>query len=106
MSLLPLALIPQILFAGTIVTVARMAQPAKTISYVITSQWSLAGLGTQLGMNGRIATDPQFARVNPFGTQFFDVPLAWSLLVQAGFFAAFIAIVSVLLHRRLRAIAR
>jgi ABC-type multidrug transport system ATPase subunit len=106
MSLLPLALIPQILFAGTIVTVARMAQPAKTISYVITSQWSLAGLGTQLGMNGRIATDPQFARVNPFGTHFFDVPLAWSLLVQAGFFVAFIAIVSVLLHRRLRAIAR
>jgi len=106
MSLLPLALIPQILFAGTIVTVARMAQPAQTISYVISSQWSLAGLGTQLGMNDRMASDPQFARVNPFGSHFFDVPLAWSLLIQAGFFAAFIAIVSVVLHRRLRAIAR
>ena len=106
MSLLPLTLIPQILFAGTIVTVARMAQPAKSIAYVIMDRWSLAGLGTQLGMNGRMASDPQFARVNPFGTHFFGVPLATSLLIQAGFVVAFMALIAVVLHRRLRAIAR
>ena len=57
-------------------------------------------------MNGRMASDPQFARVNPFGAHFFDVPLAPSLLIQTGFFAAFMALIAIVLHRRLRAIAR
>ncbi len=106
MSLLPLTVIPQILFAGTIVTVARMAQPAKAISNLIMERWSLAGLGRQLGMNARIAVDPQFARVNPFGTHFFDIGLITSLLIQLAFFAAFMALVTAMLYRRLRAPAR
>lgn len=100
MSLLPLALIPQLLFGGTIVTVARMAQPAKAISSLIFERWSLAGLGTAVGMNGRMAHDPQFGQVNPFGTRFFDVRLVPSLLIQAAFAAAFLAAVTLILWRR------
>jgi ABC transport system ATP-binding/permease protein len=102
MSLLPLALIPQLLFAGTIVPLARMAQPAKTIAYAIFEQWALAGLGTVIGMNGRMAGDPEFARVNRYGTHFFDVPLVPALLVQAGFFGGFMLVVVVMLQRRRR----
>jgi ABC-type multidrug transport system ATPase subunit/pSer/pThr/pTyr-binding forkhead associated (FHA) protein len=102
MTMLPLAIIPQLLFAGTIVTVARMAQPAKAISYLIFERWSLAGLGTQVGMNGRMAHDPQFARINPFGTHFFDLKLLPSVLIQLAFFAVFMAGVILLLYRRRR----
>jgi ABC-type multidrug transport system ATPase subunit len=105
MTLLPLALIPQLLFAGTIVPLARMAQPAKTIAYVIFEQWALAGLGTVIGMNDRIAHDPEFARVNRYGTHFFDVPLVPALLVQAAFFAVFMLVVVVMLARRRRSAA-
>lgn len=100
MTLLPLALIPQLLFGGTIVTVARMAQPAKAISNLIFEKWSLAGLGTAVGMNGRMAHDPQFRQVNPFGAHFFDVRLVPSLLVQAAFAAVFVTVVTLVLWRR------
>ncbi len=100
MTMLPLALIPQLLFSGTIVTVARMAQPAKSIAYVIFNRWALAGLGTQVGMNGRMAHDPQFARENPFGLHFFNVKLLPAVLIQLGFLAVFTAGIFLLLQRR------
>jgi ABC-type multidrug transport system ATPase subunit/ABC-type multidrug transport system permease subunit len=106
MSLLPLALIPQLLFAGTIVPLARMAQPAKTIAYFIFEQWSLAGLGTVVGMNDRLAGDAEFSRVNPYGTHFFDVALVPALLIQVGFFAVFMLAVVLVLRRRRRSPAR
>ncbi len=100
MTLLPLALIPQLLFGGTIVTVARMAQPAKAISNVIFERWALAGLGTAIGMNGRMAHDPEFGQVNPFGSHFFNVHLVPSLLIQAAFAAVFLSGVTLILWRR------
>jgi ABC-type multidrug transport system ATPase subunit/ABC-type multidrug transport system permease subunit len=105
MTLLPLALIPQLLFAGTIVPLARMAQPARSIAEIIATQWSLAGLGTVLGMNGRMARDPEFARYNRYGTHFFDVPLVPALLIQLAFFAVLMTLVVVMLKRRQRAAA-
>ena len=55
MSFVPLAVIPQLLFAGAIVPVEGMAEPAQTISYGIFAQWSLAATGTAMDMNARIA---------------------------------------------------
>ncbi len=85
MSFVPLAVIPQLLFAGAIVPVASMAEPAQTISYAIFSQWSLAGAGTAVDMNARIAESQDPAGAVAFGTGFFDVSLAPALLVLLGF---------------------
>jgi ABC-type multidrug transport system ATPase subunit len=102
MSLVPLAVIPQLLFAGTIVAVERMAEPAQTLSNAIFSQWSLAAVGQTIDMNTRIATDQAFAAASGYGTGFFDVGLALGLAIQAGFMAAFVAGLAVLLRRRMR----
>ena len=59
MSFVPLAVIPQLLFAGAIVPVEGMAEPAQTISYGIFAQWWLAASGTAVDMNARIAESPR-----------------------------------------------
>ena len=101
-SLVPLAVIPQLLFAGTIVTVERMAEPAQTLSHAAFSQWSLAAIGEAIDMNARIAANPAFAAGSGYGQDFFDVGLGLGLAIQAGFLAAFVAALAVLLRRRLR----
>jgi ABC transport system ATP-binding/permease protein len=102
MSLVPLAVIPQLLFAGTIVTVERMAEPAQTLSTAIFSQWSLAAVGEAVDMNARIAADRAFAAASGYGTDFFDVGIGAGLVIQGGFMAAFVAALVALLRRRTR----
>ncbi len=99
MSIIPLAIIPQLLFAGSIVPLARMAEPAHTLAYAIASQWSLAALGTEEHMNARLAADPEFSRVNRFGTHFFDVAFSTGVLVQLAFFAVCLGGAALLLLR-------
>jgi ABC-type multidrug transport system ATPase subunit len=99
MSFLPLAVIPQLLFAGTIVPVARMAEPAHSLASIIFARWSLASIGTSLHMNARMAEDAGFARINRFGTHFFNVGFATGVLIQAAFLALFLAGVVALLRR-------
>jgi ABC transport system ATP-binding/permease protein len=101
-SLTPLAVIPQLLFAGAIVPVHRMGPIVKEIPYAMFSQWSFAGVGTTAHMNGRIAENPKYSQVNPFGTHFFDVPFGTTLLVLGLFLAAFSACTMALLSRSVR----
>ena len=101
-SLTPLAVIPQLLFAGAIVPLHQMGPVVKAIPYVMFSQWSFAGLGTAADMNGRIAEDPEFSRVNPFGTHFFDVSFGTALVVLGIFLVVFAASTMMLLARSVR----
>jgi ABC-type multidrug transport system ATPase subunit/pSer/pThr/pTyr-binding forkhead associated (FHA) protein len=100
MSFLPLAVIPQLLFAGTIVPVARMAEPAHSFAALVFSRWSLASIGSVVHMNARMARDLEFARINPFGTHFFTVAWTSGLLIQAAFLAIFLAAAIVVLRSR------
>ncbi|MBD0282628.1 MAG: FHA domain-containing protein [Thermoleophilaceae bacterium] len=102
MSVIPLAVIPQLLFAGTIVPLAQMPEPAHSISYAIFSQWGLASVGDVVDMNDRIAADPAFSRANPYGEAFFDVAFGAGLWIQAGFAALFLVGVVFLLRARTR----
>ena len=100
MSIVPLAVIPQLLFAGSIVPVERMAEPAQTLSYAVFSQWTLAGTGSALDMNGRIAEAPGGGGAAQFGTSFFDVGVGTSALVLAGFLALFLGALTLMLRER------
>jgi ABC transport system ATP-binding/permease protein len=102
-SLIPLAVIPQLLFAGAIVPLARMAEPARVLADAVFSQWALAGLGTAVDMNARFASDPEFARVNRFGSGFFDLGFAGTLAIEVAFLLLFTAGAAAILHRQLRA---
>jgi ABC-type multidrug transport system ATPase subunit len=101
-SFLPLALIPQLLFAGAIVSVKSMGQPVKALADVVFARWSFAGTGSALDMNERIAGDPQFARVNEFENSFFDLSEPVALLIQLLFLALLMSGVAALLQRQRR----
>jgi ABC-type multidrug transport system ATPase subunit/ABC-type multidrug transport system permease subunit len=102
MSLIPLAVIPQLLFAGAIVPLDRMAEPARILAEVIFAQWSLAGIGTAVDMNSRLASDPEFANVNRFGDHFFDLAAGPAFAIQLGFAVFFLAATAAVLRRSLR----
>ncbi len=101
-SLIPLAVIPQLLFAGAIVSLDRMAEPARILADAIFAQWALAGIGTAVDMNSRLASDPEFVNVNRFGDDFFDLAAAPAFAIQAGFAVLFLAATAAVLRRSLR----
>lgn len=102
MSINPLVLIPQLLFAGAIVPVDRMGEFAQTISAVIFARWSFAAVGTSVDMQGRMASDPTGSSAVRFGRDFFDVSFATGSLLLLAFLAGFFACVTVVLRRGLR----
>jgi hypothetical protein len=102
-SIVPLAVIPQLLFAGAIVPVERMAEPAQTLSLFVFSQWSLASIGTAVDMNGRIAGLPDGGSTLGFGTGFFDVGLLAGLAILGAFLVVFVGGLTLLLSRARRA---
>jgi ABC-type multidrug transport system ATPase subunit/pSer/pThr/pTyr-binding forkhead associated (FHA) protein len=100
-SFIPLALLPQLLFAGALVPVDGMGRAAEVISALMFARWGFAGAGSGIDMNTRITDDRQFAAVNRFGPDFFDLGVATTLGVLAVFLAAMLAITWALLRRRL-----
>ena len=96
-SFVPLLLIPQLLFGGSLMPVHQMGLAIKVLSKVVIAQWAFAGLGNAINLNGRIADDPPFARVSRFGHAFFAIPAAITTLLIAGF----IAMCGLVLYQRL-----
>jgi ABC-type multidrug transport system ATPase subunit/pSer/pThr/pTyr-binding forkhead associated (FHA) protein len=87
-SFVPLLLIPQLLFGGSLMPVHQMGVVLQVLSKVVVSQWSFAGLGNAVHMNQRIAQDPPFsAGGNHFGHSFFAIPAVASVLVIVAFIA-------------------
>ncbi|MGB7588769.1 MAG: ATP-binding cassette domain-containing protein [Solirubrobacterales bacterium] len=90
-SFLPLILLPQLLFAGAIVTTKDLGQPIQILSHVVAAQWGFAGVGNAIDMNGRIAADPGFATANHYSSNFFnhgEIAVAIALLLMIAACAA------------------
>src|SRR5207248_321708 len=100
MSFTTLTLIPQLLFAGAIVTIKHMWAPAAWLSNVVFSRWAFSGLGHVLDMNRRIAGDPVFARVGSYSHSFFATRLLVSCLLLCGFLVAMLLAIRVTLARQ------
>ncbi len=81
MSFIPLLLIPQLLFGGSVMPVHQMALPLKLLSKVAAAQWAFAAVGNAVHMNTRIRDDAVFRTVSRYGHSFFALPAAVSLLV-------------------------
>jgi ABC-type multidrug transport system ATPase subunit/ABC-type multidrug transport system permease subunit len=97
-SFLPLILLPQLLFAGAIVTTRDLGQPIQWLSHLIAAQWGFAGVGNAIGMNARIAADPDFSAASPYSSNFFnhgELQVAIALLLM-------IAACAIVLQARLR----
>jgi energy-coupling factor transporter ATP-binding protein EcfA2/ABC-type multidrug transport system permease subunit len=99
-SFIPLVLIPQLFFGGSIVPVATMSKPLADVSKLVVAQWSYAGTGSAVDLNARIAADKAYARVSEFGTAFFDTSTRSVVLILAAFVVASFAVITVLLRRQ------
>jgi ABC-type multidrug transport system ATPase subunit/ABC-type multidrug transport system permease subunit len=99
-SFIPLLLIPQMFFGGSIVPVATMSAGLAGVSKVVIAQWSYAGVGSAVGLDKRIAADKAYAKVSQFGTDYFAISQRTVFLVLAALLAALLAATTVLLHRR------
>jgi ABC-type multidrug transport system ATPase subunit len=106
-SFIPLALIPQLLFGGAILTVHEMSGPIKVLSAFIVSRWSLAAVGNVIHMNERL-TVPENTQaaldLERFGTSYFGNSLWLSLAILLAFLVFFLVATAVLLNSRRAAI--
>ncbi|HEX5988694.1 MAG TPA: ATP-binding cassette domain-containing protein [Solirubrobacterales bacterium] len=85
-SFLPLILLPQLLFAGAVVTTKDMGTPIQWLSHLVAAQWGFAGVGNAIDMNARIAADPGFTHANHYSSAFFthgllQVTIALTLMI-------------------------
>lgn len=98
-SLIPLLLIPQLLFGAALVPFARMSTVVKGLSDVMVSRWSFAGAGHAVGMNARLVEAPQVSAISGYGTSFFSLSAGASAIIMLGFTAAMLLSVAILLSR-------
>ncbi len=101
-SVIPLLLIPQLLFGGALVAQERMGAVIKILSDLTISRWAFAGVGSAIGMNSRLMEEPKAARLSGFGTQFFAIAPAVAGIVLVGFAGLALLAAALLLSRRSR----
>jgi len=101
-SFIPLILIPQLLFAGSLVPVHSMRQPIRDLSSLIFSRWSFADVGSIADLNGRFAASPKFAPLNKFAASFFDLPFLRGIVILVAFLVVLFTGVTLLLRKQLR----
>jgi ABC-type multidrug transport system ATPase subunit/ABC-type multidrug transport system permease subunit len=103
-SFIPLVLIPQLFFGGSIVATAQMSGALRAVTKIVVTQWSYAGLGAAIDMNARIAESPNYSKVSSFGKDYFTLSRGTTYLVLGAFIAGFMLLTAWLLRRRSRAV--
>jgi ABC transport system ATP-binding/permease protein len=101
-SVIPLLLIPQLLFGGALVALERMGTGIKVLADLTVSRWAFAGAGSAIHMNSRLADEPKASALSGYGTQFFSIQPAVAAIVLLGFTAAALLGAALLLSRRSR----
>jgi ABC-type multidrug transport system ATPase subunit/ABC-type multidrug transport system permease subunit len=99
-SLIPLLLIPQLLFGGALVAFARMGAAIKALADLMVSRWAFAGAGHAIQMSERLADAPQFAALSGYGTSFFSLSQGVAAVILLGFTAAMLLATAILLAKR------
>jgi ABC-type multidrug transport system permease subunit len=99
-SFIPLVLVPQLFFGGSIVPVATMSAPLAVVSKAVVAQWSYAGMGSAISLNDRIAHSPAYAKVSRFGDDYFAITSGRVYLALAVFLVVGFAGMCLLLRRR------
>ena len=98
-SFVPMLLIPQLLFAGALVTVEAMGTPIRLLSALVVARWAFAGAGNGIDMDARLVTDPPAAA--GYG-DFFALAALLAVAIVLLFVVAGIAVAGALLARRVR----
>ncbi len=82
-SFIPLALIPQLLLGGAIISVGRMSGGMQLFSKLIAAQWGFRGTGSAADISQHVDRFPVYSRQANFGDDFFTLPIRDALLALA-----------------------
>ena len=97
-SFVPMLLIPQLLFAGALVTVKSMQPLVRVLSDLVAARWAFAGAGSALDLNRRLTTDKPAA--TGYGHDFFALGPVEATLIPLAFALVGLAAAALLLRRR------
>lgn len=100
-GVIPLLLVPQLLFGGAIVQIEAMNAIVKLIAVFVPSRWAYAAAGHAINLQQRINDDVVFRQVSHYGQGFFTVTLLGFLGISFIFASALGAVTTRLLHRPL-----
>ena len=90
MAIVPVSLIPQLVFAGALVPYGHMLDPAKVVSQLMISKWALQLTGSLTELSDRFAAQFPASFAQPYADQFdSDSWLPWAVL--AAFFVGMLA---------------
>lgn len=98
-GVIPLLLVPQLLFGGAIVAVQDMTGVMKIVATLVPARWAFAAAGSAIHMHDRIVEDPSFSQVSRYGTSFFDLALPLYFLIACVFAAVLVTVLHRLLLR-------
>ena len=95
-GVVPLVLIPQLIFAGAVIPLARMPALTETLAQFVYARWAYAGMGSAIDLDTRLDANRDDAAALGFGRDFFALsPIASAagltcflilLLMASGFF--------------------
>ncbi len=100
-SLIPLLLIPQLLFGAALVPFDKMQAPIKVLADLMASRWGFAAGGHLINMNARLA-DLRPPIPSGYGPNFFALAPGVAVAILAGMTAACLLLTAYLLASRAR----
>jgi ABC-type multidrug transport system ATPase subunit/pSer/pThr/pTyr-binding forkhead associated (FHA) protein len=98
-GVIPLLLVPQLLFSGAIVPIGDMTTPVRLLAALVPARWSFASAGEAIHMQSRIDADPIFSSVSRYGHHFFNVSLVEVIFISGLFACGLFAVLIRLLRR-------
>jgi ABC-type multidrug transport system ATPase subunit/ABC-type multidrug transport system permease subunit len=99
-GVIPLLLVPQLLFGGAIVPLAEMTGAMQAVAALVPARWSFDAAGHAVDMQARIAEDPVFVKASHYGDGFFSTPLPLYVLICGAFAGALLFALSRLVPSR------
>jgi ABC-type multidrug transport system ATPase subunit len=101
-SLIPLLLIPQLLFGGALVAYDRMSPAIKALSSLMVSRWAFAAGGHVVDMSGRLLAAPRIVALSGYEPSFFSLSQGVAAIILLGFTALMILLAAAVLATRTR----
>ncbi len=99
-GVVPLVLIPQLIFAGAIIPLERMPGLANGLAQAVYARWAYAGMGSTIDLDGRISSTPGAVEALGFGRAFFRVDAVASAASLVCFLIIFLMAAGFLLQWR------
>lgn len=99
-GVVPLVLIPQLLFAGAVIPTARMPGVASALAQLTYGRWAYAGMGSTINLDARLVAKPGTSEALGFGRSFFAITPLTGAAALACFLLIMLAVTATALQYR------